>query len=51
MLRWLSAVKSAPKTIFVTHGETEAAEALAARITKERGFATRVPSLGESADL
>ncbi len=51
MLRWLSAVKSAPKTIFVTHGETEAAEALAARITKERGFATRVPSLGESAEL
>jgi metallo-beta-lactamase family protein len=51
MLRWLSAVKAPPKTIFVTHGETEAAEALAARITKERGFATRVPSLGESAEL
>jgi metallo-beta-lactamase family protein len=51
MLRWLSGVKAPPKTIFVTHGETEAAEALAARITRERGFATRVPALGESADL
>ena len=51
MLRWLSAVKTPPRTIYVTHGETEAAEALAARITRERGFATRVPGLGEAADL
>ena len=31
--------------------ETEAAEALAARITRERGFRTAVPGLGESAEL
>ena len=51
MLRWLSAVKTPPKKIFITHGEEEAAQALAGLIGRERGFATHVPSLGESADL
>ena len=34
--------------MFVTHGEEEAALALAARIARERGFDARVPALGES---
>jgi metallo-beta-lactamase family protein len=51
MMRWLSAVKAPPRAVFVTHGEKEAAEALAARIARERGFATRVPALGESFEL
>jgi len=51
MLRWLSGVKAAPRRVFVTHGEAEAAEALAARITRERGFETHVPAHGETADL
>jgi metallo-beta-lactamase family protein len=50
MLRWLAEVK-APRRIFVTHGEREAAEALAARITRERGFPTHVPEMGEEVDL
>ena len=37
--------------MFVTHGEPDAAEALAARITRERGFAACVPALGEAFDL
>ncbi len=50
MLRWLSALAK-PRTVFLTHGETEAAEALAARITRERGFRTQVPGLGETVEL
>jgi metallo-beta-lactamase family protein len=50
LLRWLSEVKS-PKQVFLTHGEEDAALALAARITRERGFATHVPRLGETVAL
>jgi metallo-beta-lactamase family protein len=51
MLRWLSQVDSPPRAVFVTHGEEDAALALAARISRERGFATHVPALGESCSL
>jgi metallo-beta-lactamase family protein len=51
MLRWLSGVRKAPRTVFVTHGEEDAALALAARIERERGFRTRVPELGETVEL
>jgi len=37
--------------VFVTHGEEDAALALGARISKERGFPTHVPGLGETAEL
>jgi metallo-beta-lactamase family protein len=48
MMRWLGEVKSPPRAVFVTHGEEEAALALAARIARERGFDARVPAHGES---
>jgi metallo-beta-lactamase family protein len=51
MVRWLSAIDRPPKTVFLTHGEKGAAEALAARIAKERGFSTHVPALGETVAL
>ena len=51
MMRWLSGVVRPPREVFVTHGEEDAALALAARIERERGFRTRVPALGETADL
>jgi metallo-beta-lactamase family protein len=51
MLRWLSAVQAPPRTIFVTHGERNAANALAARVTRERGFAAYVPAHGEEVEL
>jgi metallo-beta-lactamase family protein len=47
LLRWLKGVRSA-QTIFMTHGEEDAALALAARVARERGFTTHVPELGES---
>jgi len=51
MMRWLSGVRKPPRAVFVTHGEEDAAEALAARIARERGFRTHVPDLGESWEL
>jgi metallo-beta-lactamase family protein len=51
LMRWLSGVKAPPRTVFVTHGEDEAAQALAARIGRERGFRAHVPDLGEAVEL
>jgi metallo-beta-lactamase family protein len=51
MVCWLSAIDRPPKLVFLTHGEKDAAEALAARITKKRGFRTHVPALGETVEL
>lgn len=51
LLRWLGGVRERPRAVFVTHGEEDAALALAARIERERGFATQVPGLGESVEI
>jgi metallo-beta-lactamase family protein len=51
MMRWLSGVRGAPRAVFVTHGEADAATALAARIARERGFAVHAPGIGDSFDL
>ena len=51
LLRWLSAVSRPPKCVYVTHGEADAAEALAAKIVKERGFPAHVPDLNETVEL
>ena len=37
--------------VFVTHGEPDAAEALAARVERERGWKAHVPALGEAVEL
>jgi metallo-beta-lactamase family protein len=51
MMRWLSGVKIPPRAVFVTHGEVDAATALAGRIALERGFEVKVPGHGEAFDL
>jgi metallo-beta-lactamase family protein len=51
ILHWLSAVKRPPRKVFLTHGEEEAAVAMAARITRERGFPTYVPDPDETVEL
>jgi metallo-beta-lactamase family protein len=51
ILRWLSAVGRAPRGVFLTHGEPDAANALAGRITRERGFPTHVPAHDETVTL
>ena len=50
VLRWLAGVKHV-RTVFMTHGEDEAALALASRVAQERGFKTHAPQMGESVEI
>src|SRR5690606_37974121 len=50
LLRWLEPL-DAPRRVFLTHGEKEGAEALAATLRDKRGWDTYVPSLGETIEL
>ena len=50
LMRWLAGVKSA-RGVFVTHGEPDAAEALAARLRQERGLRAHVPDWDETVEL
>jgi metallo-beta-lactamase family protein len=43
LIRWLRGMTSAPRCVFVTHGEPETAKGFAAEVTKEFGLKTRVP--------
>jgi metallo-beta-lactamase family protein len=51
LVRWLGAIVAKPRGVFVTHGDEEPAQALAARLQAERAFAARVPTLGERVEL
>lgn len=43
LMRWVGHLQSPPRRIFLTHGEEEAADALAARIHDEHGWPVDVP--------
>ena len=43
LMRWMSEVKTPPRTVFITHGEEDAALTLGVRINSDRGFKTHVP--------
>ena len=51
VLRWLSGLKVTPKRVFTTHGEPEAAEAMAQHIRDEYGWTVEVPHYGETVEL
>ncbi len=51
LMRWMSGIETAPRNVFVTHGEEDAALALAARIHADRGFKTSVPRHAEQIEL
>lgn len=51
VIRWLEGLPSAPRTVFTTHGEPEAAEAMAEHIRKKFGWHVEVPALGETYEL
>jgi metallo-beta-lactamase family protein len=51
VLRWLEGLESAPKTVFTTHGEPEAAAAMASRIRERFGWKVVVPGLGDEFEL
>ncbi len=51
VLRWLKALESAPKTVFTTHGEPEAASAMAQHIRDEYGWKVLVPEYNQTIEL
>ncbi len=51
VLRWLRGLKITPKLVFTTHGEPEAAEAMAQHIRDEFGWSVEVPYYGETVEL
>jgi metallo-beta-lactamase family protein len=51
LLRWIQSGESTPSTIFVTHGESKAADALAKSIESEVGARPYIPQLGDAFDL
>ncbi len=51
ILDWLKQFARAPQHVFVTHGEADAAAALAERIHRELGWKCSVPQMSESANL
>jgi metallo-beta-lactamase family protein len=51
VLRWLSGLPSAPKTVFTTHGEPDAAEAMAQHIRDRFGWNVVVPQYGQTVEL
>jgi metallo-beta-lactamase family protein len=51
VLAWLRSAPRMPKTVYITHGEPAAADALRLRIKHELGWAAHVPEYREQADL
>jgi metallo-beta-lactamase family protein len=51
LLEWLSSLEEAPRRVFVTHGEPDAAEAFGALIYKERGWNVTVPDYEDTIEL
>jgi metallo-beta-lactamase family protein len=51
LLRWVSALKAAPKNVFVTHGEEKAALAFASLLEKKWSGEITVPEFGDRAEL
>jgi len=51
VLRWLEGMPSAPRRVFVTHGEPEAADAMAGHLRDQFGWSIEVPQYGEKFEL
>ncbi|HJZ82793.1 MAG TPA: MBL fold metallo-hydrolase, partial [Pyrinomonadaceae bacterium] len=51
VIRWLEGMPAPPRKVFITHGEPEAAAAMAARIRERFDWAIEVPQYGERFEL
>ncbi|MEP6945145.1 MAG: MBL fold metallo-hydrolase [Acidobacteriota bacterium] len=51
VIKWLHGLRSTPKLVFTTHGEPEAANAMAQHIRDEFGWNVEVPEYGETVEL
>jgi len=51
VIRWLEGMPAAPKRAFITHGEPDAAQAMANHIRERFGWQVEVPEYGEKFEL
>jgi len=51
MIHWLEGMASPPRRVFITHGEPEAAAAMAEHIRERFGWVTIVPSYGDTVTI
>jgi len=51
ILQWLSKMSQKPKKVFITHGEPEGSQSLAAKIEQELGWTTDIPEYLETIKL
>jgi len=51
LIRWLEGMPAPPRRVFVTHGEPEAAAAMAAHLRDRFSWTTEVPQYGEKCEL
>lgn len=51
VLQWLSGLHTTPKTVFTTHGEPDAAKAMAEHIRERFGWNVVVPQYGQTIEL
>ena len=51
LLAWLRSSPRPPRRVFVTHGESDAADALRVRIERELGWPAHAPDYGEEVEL
>ncbi|NQU34313.1 MAG: MBL fold metallo-hydrolase [Bacteroidetes bacterium] len=51
LINWLSGLTSKPKTVFIVHGESQAANALRVKITHTFHWDVAIPKLNESFEL
>ncbi len=51
IIDWMRTAPTAPRAVYLTHGEPEAADALRVRIGRSLGWSARVPEYGETVSL
>jgi metallo-beta-lactamase family protein len=51
LLRWARTMPQAPKRVFVTHGEPQAADALAGALRRQLHWTAEVPAHGDTVEL
>ncbi len=51
LMHWIGNLKNAPKGIYLTHGDEDAATSLAATIREEKGWSATVPEYQQVVDL
>lgn len=51
VLAWLRSAPKTPQSVFITHGEPDAADALRVRVERELGWKAQVPEYRDTVDL